>query len=548
MEYKLEKYQDDGVNNISKSLSVNQRVIAVSPGGSGKTVIISNICKRVLDKSPNTQIVIFVHKKELLDSARKTIFLWYGLKSQEISSDTKNLENVNIFVCMVETFDRRATNVNRFLSHFNNVGLVIIDEVHLGNFKKILVHFPLAKTIGFTATPISANKKEPINKFYQDIIVVTKPSELIKLNEEKRDRGIVPSVTFGLKNIERSSLKMKGDDFDEDYMGKEFSKTKQVSNTVNAYITHSYGKKMFCYNSNIEHSLIVTKAFQDAGLNARHVDGKKSGQYGNPKYREDVFKWFNNTPNAILCNVGIATIGTDVPSADGCIINRSTTSLTLWIQMCVRSSRPYRYPNGEYKDHSIILDLGDNAAGGGLLEPTFDHDWENYFNNPKSLKKTGVGVVKDCPNCGAITYSSARICLAKKYNWLDDSYEECGHIFSINEQKEDLIERTLVKITTNIDVKANIDFFKDRKEYYSFYQTLNQLANLVRSEVESDYLDAHYLNTIFEVSIFKASEWFKLMGKRRYPNFKEDIKNKMIESLKKLGFIIPVEEILELSE
>lgn len=539
----LEPFQEIGVSKIAYKLRDKKHILAVSPGGSGKTVIVSNICYRYFLKSENKddQILIFVHKEELLNGTRKTLHKWYNIISQEINAKTKHLQDVNVFVIMVETFERRS-EIEKFFNHFNKAKIIIFDEAHLGFFEKIFVHFPLSKKIGFTATPISANKKKPLKDFYNDIVVIAKPSELIALNEYKRDRGIVPAITYSLSSIDRNSLKKKGEDFDEKVMGDEFKKKKQIQNTINNYIRLGYGKKFFCYNPNIESSLEIHQAFLDAGLNSRHIDGKKNGKYGNDRYRKETFEWFENTPNAILHNVGIATIGTDIPSAEGCIINRSTMSQTLWIQMCVRSSRPYRYPDGTYKDYSIILDMGDNAIGGGLLEPTFDHDWEFIFNNPKTSTRGGIAVIKECPDCGAITYASARICLAKKYSALDDDYEECGFMFPIKNKEEDLIERTLVKITNEIDVKKNIDFFKDKKEYYSYYESINQVAYIARTELKGNYLDASYLKELYGIAHLKGSEWFKLKAKRKYPNFKEDIMRILSDQLIKLGFIIIPEE------
>src|SRR5690606_21039507 len=155
-------------------------------------------------------------------------------------------------------------------------------------------------------------------------------------------------------------------------------------------------------------------------------------------------------PDAVLCNVGIATIGTDIPSIEVVMINRSTMSLPLWIQMCVRGSRPFQYKDGTFKDFFTLIDLGDNiltGSSGRFQECTYDYDWEDYFWNPKTQKKDGIGIVKTCPDCGCILHSSTRFCNGLKYSFLDDEYVVCGYEFVQDQTNANEVERQFIKVS-----------------------------------------------------------------------------------------------------
>jgi superfamily II DNA or RNA helicase len=552
----LELFQDNGIDRIGSSLSKNNAVIAVSPTGSGKSVIIANIAYKFINANPDKNVIIFVHRDELLHQIRKELMNWFGIISQKIDSKTTYIEpNCRVFVAMVETFDRRSERQS-FLDNFKNIGLVMVDECHLNNFMKIFIHFYMAKRIGFTATPKSAKRNDPLKNYYHDIIIISTIPELLELNKVKPLRGVVPCDEYSLGKINRQSLKVKGQDFDDDKMGEEFGKTHQIENTLNAYLKHSYGKKTLVFNANIDHSIKMHEAFLKAGLNSRHLDSDKKGKYSSDAYRKDCWKWFEETPDAILNNVGIATIGNDIKSIETVIINKATMSMPLYRQMIGRGARPYQYPDGSYKKYFTLLDMGDNIMEGRMGKYAENIDWEFIFNNPKAPSENGVGSIKLCPECGSLNSIAARYCQGKilnpeynrdkKEDFFNRRLMDCGYIFPIKLIEEDVTVREMIKIGDGIDVEKNIEFFKDKKEYFVYYELFRQIANMAKKELSDIYLDSKQLTNLYEIAYAKTSEWHKKMGKRRFSNFKEDVKNKIILSLKDAGFIVAIEEIAEL--
>jgi superfamily II DNA or RNA helicase len=151
--------------------------------------------------------------------------------------------------------------------------------------------------------------------------------------------ALVPNRTYHIKNINRKEIAVRAGEFDDKAMGAAYSKPKQVHNTVAGYEKHCLGKKTLVFNCNVEHSKLVTAAFVEAGYQARHLDATSTD-------RADAIAWFNATPDAILCNVGILTTGFDSPAVECVIMNKATLSLPLWLQCTGRGSRPF--PGKEY--------------------------------------------------------------------------------------------------------------------------------------------------------------------------------------------------------
>ncbi len=153
--------------------------------------------------------------------------------------------------------------------------------------------------------------------------------------------------------------------------------------------------------------------FKSKGLPIEHIDGNTPDAE-----RKRILKWFNDTPNAMITNVGILNAGFDCPSVDVVILYRATKSISLFLQMCGRGSR-----TTESKKEFTILDFGNNIQRHGFWEQ------EREWNLKKKNKKEGLAPVKDCPECFAILPARVMEC------------PHCKHEFekSQKEIEEDII-------------------------------------------------------------------------------------------------------------
>jgi len=499
----LRPYQEKGTRDVALKLSQGlSPVIYQLATGGGKTVTFATIADRYIKKS-NQRVLILVHREELLMQTRRTLYDWYNLNSAPITPEARKLSHEHkVYVGMCETVHRRIEKVG-FLPEF---GLIIIDEAHLGNYKKIMSFFEKKLIIGFTATPISATKKDPLKNYYKDIVCGIDIPELIS------EGSLCQNETHRQLNVNRGDLQVVRGEFDEKQMSEEYSKTKHVKNTVTAYEKFLKGKKTIIFNCNISHSKLVNDAFIDAGYNSRHLDGNAT-----PEYRREALRWLRDTPDAIINNVGILTTGFDEPSLLGCIVNKSVLSLPLWLQMTGRAGRTF--PG---KDKFIIVDMGDNALGGGLGDWSDPRNWQDLFHNPAKPKdKQGVAPSKECPECEAIIPASATTC------------KFCGYVFPPKEETYDAIPPEFVLLVKNHDVAQLVEKNQNYKEYYTFFQIGNNIATQAKYRLKSKILSEDQAAQLMDLYFEKANEWCKIKNKKFNQWHKDTAKKHLIEQLSK---------------
>jgi len=427
----LRPYQERFINNIAARLATTKRVVAQLATGGGKTVCFAAICDRFCKRN-STDILILVHREELLHQASKAI----SLPTQPVVAGMRSIPTARVYVAMVETAYKR-------LHQFTNIGLVIVDECHIGNFTKVIEHFSSQYIIGFTATPLAARKTNPLRNYFDDIICGIDIPELIEQGY------LCPEMTYSAAQIvDRAKLKMKAGDFDQAQMAAAYKAPKYIDTTVNAYKQHSLGRKTIIFNCNVEHSQAVNAAFQAAGFNSRHLDADSPD-------RAETLEWFANTPDAILNNIGIATTGFDQPDIETVIVNKATASMPLWLQMCGRGARPHAV-----KLAFTIIDLGGNCMTHGLWSSP--RNWSDIFHNPKK-PGNGVAPVKECPDCGALMHTAVRLC-------------DCGHLFPVIAAKDERIEK-FIQVSKAIDIPKLIATHAHHKEYRSLFVLVEQVLN-----------------------------------------------------------------------
>lgn len=387
----LRPYQVNAINNLAQKVSQGKRkIIFQLATGGGKTVTFAGLVQRFLAKQQK-RILILVHREELLKQARRTIYEWCDIVAVPIKAGVDYLPDTLVYIAMVETANNR---LKKNPNYFGNVGLVIVDECHLGNFKKLYSFFPKSLIIGFTATPISGSKKDPLKNHFEDIVCGVDIPELIASG------SLVKNKTYHIENVKRKELAVKNGDFDERQMAGVYSSSRHVQNCIAAYKKYAFGTKTLVFNCNIEHSKKVNDAFLAFGYPSRHLDGEAS-----ESERAATLKWYHSTPGAILNNVGVLTTGFDEPSVQSVIVNKSTKSEPLWLQMTGRGSRPY--PG---KETFTIVDMGGNAWE--LGDWCNSRNWGDKFFNPDKPSEGGEAPQKICVNkdCSVLIHLSQKIC------------------------------------------------------------------------------------------------------------------------------------------
>lgn len=267
---------------------------------------------------------------------------------------------------MVETLKNRIKKKKILV---NKVGLVIIDEAHHNSFTKLLKKFKDAIVIGVTATPFSSTATKPMNRNYDSVLVGESISDLIA-------NGFLARPKSHQYAVELNTLKtgLHGD-FTVGSSHSLYGSEPMLELLRNTYTEHSAGKKTLIFNNGIATSLSVLNFFTNAGIPIKHLDNKT------PKdERKEILRWFKKTNGAVLTSVSILTTGFDEPTVQTVILNRATTSITLYHQMIGRGARKL-----SNKKTFTIIDLGNNIERFGAWDGPVD--WKFAFEHPEAFAK-----------------------------------------------------------------------------------------------------------------------------------------------------------------
>ena len=410
----LREYQNNAVSKMRKSISEGKRrLILCAPTGAGKTIIFCYMASQAMRKSK--KVLIVTDRIELLKQAGGSLEK-FNLKPIEIKAgnELKSLEGT-LYVAMAQTLHRRVKKP-MYQSWINELDLIILDEAHKQSFN-YLFEYVQEKTvvIGATATPHREGDQKSLHEFYNEIIEVTTIPQLIK------DGFLSKPESYGVP-IDLSNVKTKGNDYDNDAMGKEFTEQKLYHGVYDNYMKLTPNYKAIIFAPNVDASKALVADFKSKNLPIEHLDAntKKAD-------RKKILDWYQNTPNALISNVGILNAGFDCPDISVVILYRATKSLPLFLQMVGRGSRTT--PN---KNKFTILDFGNNIFTHGYWEE--DRQWHL---KKKRKKKQGEAPVKNCPECSFIMPINQMIC------------PNCDHVFIKQESEEEKQIVILEKLSYN---------------------------------------------------------------------------------------------------
>lgn len=363
------------------------------------TVMFSDMAKESISNGVPAMIVC--DRRELIDQAEDKLKAC-GLNPTLIVPSYRDKVS-NLYLASVDTLRNRK---------WPNVGYLIPDECHERKFDEICLKFKKAGGYisGFTATPIRSGKAfldefedytGQLGDIYDDMVIPTTVSDLIKGDEVTGETYLVPSITYSVKtdNSELKTSKSFGElDYSKESMFQKANNSFSYASVVNKYIELTPNTKFLCFNINVEHSIKQAQEFNMRGIPTAHVDGTTP-----LSERKKIFKDFKYGILKGLCNVGVATKGYDEPTIETIIVNRATMSLSLWLQMCGRGGRPCDEIG---KTFFNIIDMFGNVYTHLWWE--YEHEWslkKDYIS-----KTIGVAPIKECEHCQAIIALTATTC------------------------------------------------------------------------------------------------------------------------------------------
>jgi DNA repair protein RadD len=386
----LHQFQCEAVDGIECKLEGRRKLLLVSPTGSGKTVIASEVTKRMVAK--HQRVLVLAHRREIIQQTRAKLFA-NGVDAGVIMAGVDPRPMAPVQVASIDTLRVRALRSNTMQMPL--VDLLIIDEAHHARaetYRLIIETYPDAKVVGLTATPCRGDGRG-LGNIFNEMIECPQVAELIGLGVLVGARVYAP-VDPNLKGVQTRQ---------GDYVVSQLSTRMNTDDLVGDIVTHwhKYGerRKTVVFAVDVAHSIHIRDEFVRAGVRAEHLDGTTP-----IAEREAILARLASGETEIVTNCMVLTEGWDMPAIGCCVLARPTKQMGLYRQMIGRVLRP-----APGKKDAVILDHSGAVYRHGLPE---DHvewtlDVDRRASNPThdKRKRGEQPKLRDCPHCQALMFA-----------------------------------------------------------------------------------------------------------------------------------------------
>lgn len=176
-EITLYDYQQEMKSRIEKAFSTHRSLMVQMPTGTGKTHLLASLVSSCLAQDSKAEVWIVAHRRELVEQIESTVSLWV---------DASLLDRVKVM--SIQWLTRHYGEIS------DSPSLLVIDEAHHAlakTYSEVMNAYPLARKIGFTATPCRLQKQGFTNLF--DELLQSWPSTASFPRVASRSMTISPS-------------------------------------------------------------------------------------------------------------------------------------------------------------------------------------------------------------------------------------------------------------------------------------------------------------------------------------------------------------------
>ncbi len=393
---KLRPYQIDLKERIIDAWRSGARnILAVSPTGSGKTHLKSDIIK-TLDKVT----CCIAHRQELVVQiseslasfdiphrviASNQVVRFCAQRHSRLFGRSFVNHNATVAVAGVQTLLRRSDRLTQFL---NRVELWDIDEGHHcledNQWGKATALFPRAIGLGVTATPLRCDRKA-LDGVFDTMIVGPSMRELIDQGHLSEYRIFCPPQSLNMSAIRTSQG--SGEFVQKDVL-RETRSSQITGDVVQHYLRIAPGLRGLTFAVDVQSATDIASAYNEAGVPAAVVSAKTPDNI-----RVDYLDRLARGDLLQLVNVDLFGEGMDCPALEVVTMARPTQSYGLYVQQFGRVLRTF-----EGKTDGIVIDHVGNVVRHGL--PDTPRAWSLAAPEGRRAKRDNDAIpLTTCVEC-----------------------------------------------------------------------------------------------------------------------------------------------------
>lgn len=462
-------YQNEAEYSVFDYFESGKRgnpVIAM-PTGTGKSIVIANLIRRIFSMYPNQRVMMLTHVKKLIQqNAEKLMSIWptaplgiysAGLKSRDMILPIVFGGIQSVAKAIARSLEDDSDQLlPQHMKHFGWRDLVFIDEAHLlspnedSEYQYVIAKLkkinPCLKVIGFTATPYRMKQGmiTDDNGIFTDICYdITGIEAFNRMIAEGFMSPIIAKPTRTV--IDVSNVGMTGSEFNQKQLNSVVDTDEITYNAVKEMVEYGGNRNSWMvFGSSIENAEHINAMLQSFGVNSVVVHSKL-------KDSDQRILDFQNGQYQCIVNKDMLTTGFDHPPIDFIADLQPTMSPGKHVQKWGRGTRP---SPATYKNNCLGLDFAGNVRRLGPI------------NDPVKPRKPGQGggdaPIRICDSCGAYNHASARNCC------------NCGAEFSF-ETKIFGTAGTEAFLRSDAPV---VEYFKVAKVIYNLHEKKDTNGNL----------------------------------------------------------------------
>ena len=414
MALNLRPYQRESINAVYEFWGDGGgNPLVVIPTGGGKSLILSTVCRELLEDYKEMRIGIVTHVKELVQQNAEEIFrIWPGAPIGIYSAGMGRRDvRSQVLFMGIQSVHSKA----HILGNFD---LLIVDEAHLipRNSDTMYGRFiadcrertPDMRLLGLTATPYrldSGRLEDGDGAMFDSIAYEANVRDLI---EQGYLSSLISKAT--LAQIDMTGVHRRAGEFVQAEMDERARIPTVVEAAVREIVEAGQdraGWLIFC--TSVEHAAQVRDEIRRHNISCESVTGSTpAGE------RDRIIRSYKARHIRCLTSVGVLTTGFNAPHVDLIAMLRPTLSTGLYVQMV---GRAFRLAPG--KENALILDFAGNVSRHGPIDAVRPREQgaARKKREEGGEPEDETAKVKVCPQCRAHNDPGALICYHCGFEW-----------------------------------------------------------------------------------------------------------------------------------
>jgi len=334
----MRPYQEAAVEGAFRAWEESDSTLIVLPTGLGKTVVFSEIVRRMQPK----RAIVIAHREELIFQAAEKIKRVTGLEGAVEMGQYRAdgmFETPPYVVSTVQTQCSGGDGGGRMTKFLpDDFGLVVIDEAHhatSSTYRRVIDYYrqnASCKVLGVTATPDRADE-EALGQVFESVAYEYQILDAI------HQGWLVPirqqMVTVG--SLDFSEIRTTCGDLNQGELAEVLEAEKNLQGIAEPTVQICGERRAIVFAATVQQaerlSEIINRYRQDR---AEWICGKTDKEK-----RRRILADFKDGRLQYVVNVGVLTEGFDDSGVEVIVMARPTKSRALYAQMAGRGTRPH---------------------------------------------------------------------------------------------------------------------------------------------------------------------------------------------------------------